>query len=71
MITSEEIKLAKSLVDRLNESDLSVLVVVVNRDADTKLQVCGESVDIEKLLERVEDYCRRYSDMLKSKGGRR
>lgn len=71
MITSEEIKLAKNLVDNLNESDLSVLVVVVNRDADTKLTVCGESVDIEKLLERVEDYCRRYTDMLKSEGGSR
>lgn len=71
MITSEEINGAKTLIGEMTQDDYSALVVLVNRDADTKLTVCGESEDVLKLLERVENYCRRYTDMLKSKGGRR
>ena len=71
MITSEEINGAKTLIGEMTQDDYSALVVLVNKESDTKMMVCGEPDDIVKLLERLENYCCRYTEMLKAKGGSR
>lgn len=61
MISNEEIEYAQNLANGLSREDYSFMIVLVNKDVETKMLIAGDEDDVKDLMYRVEFFASNYN----------